>query len=75
MLEQENTTSEPSGEDWASFGGVDTHRAGSSLTDVNVKRGKVSFDRITEVHFDEFMRLKLRLISEPHDKPEDRKNA
>jgi len=75
MSEQKKTASGPYGEDWGVFGGADSHQPGSSTGCADSKQEGVRLDLITEIHLDEFMRPKLRLIPEPDDRPEDRINA
>ncbi|WP_343732087.1 site-specific integrase [Duganella sp.] len=75
MSEQKKTASGPYGEDWGIFGGPDSPQPGSSTGCTDSKQDGVRLDLITEIHLDEFMRPKLRLIPEPDDRPEDRINA
>lgn len=79
MSEHKKTASGPYGEDWGTFGGTDSPQDEKSLggVDSHQDRGMLGsrVDLITEIHFDEFMRPKLRLIPEPGDTPEDRINA
>jgi integrase len=79
MSEHKKTASGPYGEDWGSFGGTDSPQDEKSFGGVDSHQdgGRLGsrLDLITEIHLDEFMRPKLRLISEPGDTPEDRINA
>lgn len=79
MSEHNKTATNAYGEDWGSFGSNDPSPDENSLVEVDAGRdgGRLGsrIELIREVHFDEFMRPKLRLIPEPGDTPEDRINA